>query len=235
MRNKYSETFILSLGGSMICPPSGVDGEFLNKFSNFIRKQVSAKNRRFFIVCGGGDICRKYQEAGRKATNGKATDEDIDWLGTHSTRLNAHLVRTVFADIAHPRIIEHYEMIEKTEEPVIVASGWKPGWSSDYDAVILAEDYGAEKVINMSNIEKVYTADPKKDPHAKPIDDISWKEYRAIVGDKWTPGFSAPFDPIASRLAEELKLNVYVIEGHNFDNLEAILDNKKFVGTIIHS
>ena len=116
---------------------------------------------------------------------------------------------------------------------VLVAAGWKPGFSTDYDAVLLAGRFSADCVINLSNIEKVYTADPKKDPSAKPIDTISWKDYRAMVGDTWEPGKNTPFDPIAAKGAEAMHLKVICAGGRNIENLLNILDNKPFTGSVI--
>jgi uridylate kinase len=116
---------------------------------------------------------------------------------------------------------------------ILVAAGWKPGFSSDNDAVLLAERFGAKMVINLSNIEKVYTDDPRKNPNAKPIDRISWLDFRKMVGDDWVPGKNTPFDPIASRKAEELGLQVICAAGKNLSNLEKIIKNEDFIGTVI--
>ena len=116
---------------------------------------------------------------------------------------------------------------------VLIAGGWKPGFSTDTDAVYLARRFGANRVINLSNIRKVYTDDPKKNPEAKPIDSISWKDFRKIVGDEWVPGKNTPFDPIASRLAEEAGIQVICAEGHSIENTIAILEGKPFEGTTI--
>ena len=59
-------------------------------------------------------------------------------------------------------------------------------------------------VINLSNVEQVYDKDPKKFPDAKPIKKLTWAGMREIVGDKWSPGMNAPFDPIAAQKAQEL-------------------------------
>lgn len=227
-----SNTFVLSLGGSLVVPNGGIDTEFLSEFNTFVRKQVSAKKRRFFIVVGGGVTTRHYQEAAR-AVHGAIEDEDLDWIGIHATRLNAHMVRIIFADIAHSHVIKHYEIIRKVSEPVVIAAGWKPGWSTDYDAVMLCQDYGVQVVINLSNIDQVYDKDPRKHPDSKPIVEMSWKRYRKMVGDKWTPGMNSPFDPIASKLAEELGVTVKILNGKNLDNLAKALDGKRFVGTTI--
>ncbi|MCJ7826604.1 UMP kinase, partial [Patescibacteria group bacterium] len=218
-----SDTFILSLGGSLVVPNGGIDTQFLIAFNEFIRNQVSAKKRRFFIVVGGGIIMRKYRDAAMQV-HGKISNADLDWLGIHATRLNAQLLRTIFIDIAHSRIIKHYEIILKIDEPVAIAAGWKPGWSTDYCAVTLCQDYGVKDMVNMSNIDKIYDKDPKQFPDAKPIDKISWSDYRKISGDEWTPGLNLPFDPIASKLAQELGVTVKILNGKNLDNLEKALD-----------
>ncbi|HCM82862.1 TPA: UMP kinase [Patescibacteria group bacterium] len=227
-----SDAYILSLGGSLVVPNGGIDTQFLKEFNEFIRHQVSAKKRRFFITVGGGTIMRKYRDAATEV-HGTISNADLDWLGIHATRLNAQLVRTIFIDIADPRIIKHYEIILKIDKPVAIAAGWKPGWSTDYCAVTLCQDYGVRDMVNMSNVDKVYDKDPNKFPDAKPIDIISWKEYRKIAGDTWTPGLNLPFDPIASKLAQELGVTVKILNGKNLKNLETALDGKPFVGSTI--
>src|SRR3972149_11634074 len=200
----YKESFILSLGGSLVVPSTGIDTQFLTQFNQFIRQQVSSKKRRFFITVGGGATTRNYQEAARVVRGQEIDDADLDWLGIHATRLNAQMIRAIFRDIADARVIKHYEIILKIEAPVAIAAGWKPGWSTDYCAVTLCQDYGVKEVINMTNIDQVFDKDPRKHPDAKPLTNISWKDYRKIVGDTWIPGMNAPFDPVASRLADEL-------------------------------
>ena len=228
-----NETFILSLGGSLVAPKTGIDTQFLKEFNIFIRKQVSEKNRRFFIVVGGGETAGAFINAGKETLGHELTHDDLDWLGIHSTRLNAQLVRTIFQDIADPRVIKHYEIILKIDQPIAIAAGWKPGWSTDFCAVTLCEDYNIKEVINLSNIDTVYDADPKLHPTAKPIKSISWKDYRNMVGDAWSPRLNLPFDPIASKLAEQLAIRVKVLNGRNLDNIALALDDKPFVGTMI--
>lgn len=223
---------IISLGGSLVVPNGGLDSIFLSAFSEFIREKIS-KDWRFFIVVGGGATARMYIDGARSIV-GSVTDWDLDWLGIHTTRLNAHLLRTIFQDIAHPRIIENYEKkIENLKEPLVVASGWKPGRSTDYDAVILARDYQAGAIINMSNIVSVCDKDPNMYPDARPLHDISWEDFQKLVGNTWHPGRNVPFDPIATKLAHELGLSVYIV-GNDLENLEKIfLGKPDFLGTII--
>ena len=229
---KKEPPIIISVGGSLIVPDGGVDTKFLSSFNRFIRKYV-ALGKRFFLVAGGGKIARHYRDAAKEVV-GDITNEDLDWLAIHTTRVNAHLLRTIFKDIAHPRIIENYEKkIHRLKEPIVIGAGWKPGWSTDYDAVILARDYGGKTIINLSNTYWVYDKDPKKFNDAKPIEKITWEEMEKIVGNKWIPGLSAPFDPIATQLAKELKLTVIVTHGKDFRNLQRLMDGESFKGTVI--
>lgn len=227
------DAFVLSLGGSLVVPKGGIDIEFLTNFNTFIRKQISSRKRRFFITVGGGGTTRNYQDAARAVRREKIEDVDLDWLGLHATRLNAQLVRTIFRDIADPRVIKHYEIILKIDQPLAIAAGWKPGWSTDYCAITLCQDYGIKTLINMTNVDKVYDKDPNKFPDAKPLTKITWAKYRPLIGDKWIPGMNVPFDPIASRLAQEAGITVKILNGKNLDNLAKALDDQEFFGTTI--
>jgi len=234
MGSNYQDKIIISVGGSLVVPSGGINTTFLKKLNSFIRNQLSKHpNRQFFLEVGGGATARQYRDAGQEVIGHELTRDDLDWLGIHATRLNAQLIRTIFRDIAHPYLIKKYEIIRKVTEPVVVAAGWKPGWSTDYDAILLCEDYGAKTVLNLSNIKQVYTDDPKKNPDATPIEHISWEDFRKIVGDEWTPGLNAPFDPIAAKKAQELGVSVIVMSGDDFENIENYFAGKPFVGTTI--
>lgn len=225
---------IISVGGSLIVPNGGIGVDFLKKLNAFIREKLAQdKNRQFFLVTGGGATARNYIDAGQNVIEHQLSRDDLDWLGIHSSRLNAHLVRTIFRDIAHPYIVKNYEIIRKAEESVVVAAGWKPGWSTDYDAILLCGDYGVEEVINLSNVNQVYDKDPKEFADAKPIKKISWADFRKIVGDEWTPGLNAPFDPIAAKKAQELGVKVVIMSGKDFENIEKYFKGEEFVGTVI--
>ncbi len=224
---------VLSVGGSIISPDK-VDYDFLASFKAMISAHLEEnKDERLVFVAGGGAPARVYQEALRKI-NSTAPVELQDWLGIKATHLNAMLLRAVFSDFCRDDVVTDPTAPEVSfTGRVLVAGGWKPGFSTDTDAVYLAKRFGGKKVINLSNIKKVYTDDPRKNPEAKPIDRISWKDFRAMVGNEWNPGLNAPFDPIASRLAEENGMTVIAADGRNIENTRAILSDEPFEGTII--
>lgn len=223
-------TYVLSVGGSLIAPAAGIDTVFLKSLRKFVLQRFD-KGDRLIIVTGGGAVARQYVTASLLVE--KVPEDDQDWLGIHATRLNAHLVKTILRDVAHPEIVTNPNKIMRVKSQVLVAGGYRPGWSTDYVAVLLAKKYKAKTVINLSNIDYVYDQDPNLFPKAKLIKEISWSDFRDIVGSEWHPGLNAPFDPIASQLAEKLKLKVAVLNGGNMMNVNKFLDDQKFKGTVI--
>lgn len=227
------ETIVMSVGGSLIVPDQ-IDTAFLVRFKTFITSQT-AQGRRFIIIAGGGKTARRYQEAA--AAVSELTSEDLDWLGLHATRLNGHLLRTVFHDLAHPVMVTNPDDVLDlpTTAPLIIAAGYRPGASTDLRAVQIADRVKTIKVVNLSNTDYVHTDNPKTNPAAEKIEDITWTEFRKLIPANWDPGLSSPFDPVAAREAERLGIEVAAINGTRLDALASYLDNQPFVGTRIHT
>lgn len=243
------ERIVVSVGGSLIVPDA-IDTNFLSSFRNLILKKVS-EGFSFSIIAGGGKLARRYQEAA-EAVLGDPFDksfdpevlrteglraglhrEDLDWLGIHATRLNGHLLRTLFREQAHHKLIKDPTVADQATDSVLIAAGWKPGWSTDYCAVMAAKTLGAKRLVNLSNIDYVYDEDPHTHPDAKPIEKISWADFRKRIPEEWDPGLSSPFDPVAAREAESLGLEVVVMNGTKLEEFSNYLDRKPFIGTTI--
>ena len=223
------KSIVISLGGSLVVPED-INIDFLKPFVSLVKEYVSL-GYKFVIITGGGKICRNYNNSLKQIIN--PSNEDLDWLGIASTRLNAELVRIAFGDLAYEKIILDPTILPKTDKDVIVGGGWKPGNSSDLVAVYSAKSIGANKIINLSNIDYVYDKDPKKNNDAKAIVKMSWLEFELMFPNEWNPGSHIPFDAIAAREAESLGYEVTILNGNNLDNLRNYLDNKDFIGTTI--
>ena len=223
------ERIIVSVGGSLIVPDA-IDVDFLIRFKTLLLEKVQ-RGYSFTIIAGGGKTARRYQDAATKVT--KLSRQDLDWIGIHSTRLNAQLLRNIFAGYAHPQIIKNPTIDIDADEPVIIAAGWQPGCSTDYVATLIAKNLGARRLVNLSNIDYVYSADPKKYPNAKKIEKVDWKKFRTLIPKEWDPGLSSPFDPVAAQEAEALGLEVAIINGSKLEEFSNYLEGKPFKGTII--
>lgn len=227
---------VISLGGSILVPDEA-DTDLIIAYRDLLDEYASTKGNRAIVVVGGGAPARRYQAAYRavaRRVGESPQDSDAqDWIGIAATRLNAELLRQSLGPLCQdPVVIDPTGHFSFTGS-VLVGAGWKPGFSTDYDAVLLAERFGAEAVINLSNISQVYTADPKTDPTATPLTTVTWSEFLPLVGDTWKPGSNLPFDPVATKKAAALGLQVIAAHGREIENTQAILRGEQFFGTTI--
>ncbi len=223
------QSVVVSVGGSLIVPDQ-IDTGFLSTFKSLVLEKVQ-KGFSFSIIAGGGKTARRYQSAASAVT--PLSREDLDWIGIHSTRLNAQLLRNIFVGYAHPQVVTNPMIELDADEPIIIAAGWQPGHSTDYVAVLMAKMLGATRLVNLSNIDYVYDKDPRAHTSAKKIEKISWADFRKLIPAEWDPGLSSPFDPIAAKEAERLGLEVAIINGTKLTEFSNYLDDKPFVGTVI--
>ena len=214
--------YVISLGGSAIYNNSDFDKKFLDDFRKFI---INSANE-FVIIVGGGNLARKFQEKGRELELSK---DELDELGIKATKINAKYILGLFGKHAYKRVIENPNEIKKIKSKIIICSGWKPGFSTDYVSVYIARMLKISEIINITKIDYVYDRDPKN-KNASPIKKMTWKELRELVGDKWFPGMKKPFDPIASKNSKGL--TVYIIS-NDVHKLKKIIDKKEVCGTVI--
>jgi uridylate kinase len=187
---------------------------------------------RFVLVIGGGRLAREYQKAAGKIV--KVSHEDLDWLGIHATRINAHLLRTIFRREAHPVVIDNPEKpVSIGGYRLIVASGSRPGWSTDYIAARLTARFGAKKFIAAGKPAYVYDKDYTKFANAQPISLLTWQQYRKICSWKWRPGLHAPVDPVAADFARRKRLSAIVVKGTDLKNLSRAIRGESFKGSVI--
>jgi len=222
------DILVVSLGGSLVVRDE-INTEFLRNFKKLILKHV--KRKKFVIVVGGGGICREYVKAAEQIE--KISNDEKDWIGIYASRLNARLVKSLFKEKSNPGIVTNpTENIYFTED-ILIAAGWKPGFSTDFDAVMLAKNFGVKTIVNLTDVDYVYDKDPKKFKDARPLKNITWERYRKIAGGKWTPAMKLPFDPIASKEAEKIGMKVVILNGSKLNNLDNFLSGRKFEGTVI--
>ncbi|MCD5389947.1 MAG: UMP kinase [Candidatus Pacebacteria bacterium] len=229
MAKTFKNTIVIAMGGSLLIPDS-IDISFLKQLKEMMKTLID-QNYQVALVIGGGKYCRHYQNAAREFNN--VNDLDLDWIGIKTIHLNCELVIRSFSDLdVHENIVLKPVDIMGIEKPLIVVGAWEPGCSSDTDAVEIAENLNASRIINFSNTSHVYSEDPNNNSEAEKFETLSWEEYRKLIPSEWTPGLSAPFDPVASKIAQEKGITVAIL-GASIENLENYLNGEKFEGTII--
>lgn len=221
--------FVLSLGGSLITPDA-VDVSFLLRFKQTLLSLMD-EGFRFIVIPGGGATARAYQRALGDMGISDAVEQDR--IGISALKLNAQLLRALFADYAYPHVITNNAQLPEEPFALLIAAGSEPGRSSDAGAVELAQAAGASTVINLSNIAHVYARDPRENPEAESYVLISWEEYRALIPPQWDPGLSTPFDPVASEMAQRAGLAVAILDGSSDTALTRFIREGICEGTLI--
>lgn len=222
--------YIIDLGGSIVNGGS-LESSFLKDFSELVKEYIS-KGKSFGVIVGGGALCREYQNVLKEHFT--INNEDLDTIGIRATKLNAELVRCMLKEYAYPRVLETpHDEIEEGDFRVIVFSGWKTGWSTDYVSALVAKRFENKEVISLSNIAGVYKKEGGVLKEGEILPRLLWDEYEAMSEREWTPGMKLPFDPVATRFAKENAMTVVVLDGRNLQNARNYLEGRAFKGTVI--
>lgn len=222
---------VIDLSGSLI-ERSSAATDYLNEFRATVLAAIdSSDGAKVIIVTGGGALARDYQAAYRQLV-GAPTANAQDWIGIAATRLHGELLRHLFAPDCVAPVITDPTSVNCFPGRVMIAAGWKPGFSTDYDAVLLAQRFGADTVIKLSSVAMVHSSDPNLDADARPLSRMTWDELSRMNDGEWQPGTRLPFDPVATRAAITHGLTV-IFTGSDNGNLRAILDGRPYRGTTI--
>lgn len=224
----FKEKIIIAVGGSLLIP-NAIDVAFIKHLKE-ITLDLVGQGYQVILVPGGGKTARNYQVALQEL--GQHNSDALDWVGIKTIHLNSDFLHRIFAEQDIHDVIYKPEEIEGIQSSIVVKAAFKPGSSSDMGAVRMANISGAKRIINFSNTSHVYSADPRIDPEATRFDVLSWGDYRKLIPSEWTPGMSAPFDPVASKMAQDHGLTVAIL-GASTENLANYLSGAKFEGTIL--
>jgi uridylate kinase len=222
------EHIVFSVGGSLV-NHGAPNTEFLKTLRSCVLDLT--KEYGVILVVGGGAIARSYIEASKVV--GVESPESHDIIGIASTVLNATLVQQMFGDQAYEHVVRDPTHRVETRKHIIVAAGSKPGWSTDYVAVMLAHSHNVKRIINLTNQDYVHDKDPAKHNTAIPLKTVTWVRMREIVGEKWVPGKNTPFDPVACAAAAKFGMQVACIHGSRLPEAEKFVYKHEFVGTLI--
>lgn len=226
------KVIVLSLGGSLIVP-NEIDIKFLEKFRQVIKKHES--KYKFVIVCGGGIIARKYIKALRE----KGKSEYLQSMaGIAITRLNARFMTYFFGRDASSGIPHNMEEVKnlmgKNNIVFCGALRYAERETSDGTAAKIARFLGTE-FINLTAVDGLYTSNPLTHINAKFIPKISWENFLKRANKiKYRPGQHFVLDQEAAETIFKYKIKTYII-GKNLTNLDNLLSEKKFKGTVISS
>ncbi|UCH89138.1 MAG: UMP kinase [Thermoplasmata archaeon] len=220
----------ISIGGSIILQEKK-EVDYLNKLAKLLISQ--SKRNKLFIVVGGGKLARTYIKFARDLG---ADEAFLDDIGIASTRLNARLLIAALDGHAYPKPAKDFDeaWIASKSHSIVVMGGTHPGHTTDAVAAMLGERVGADRFINATAVDGVYSADPNKTPDAKKFKKLTpQKLLELTVTTEHKAGPHVVIDPLAARIIQRSGIPTYVVLGSDLKALREAFAGKAAAGTLI--
>lgn len=233
--SKYNR-ILLKLSGEALAGSKemGIDFERVLEICSEIKNVIETTGVEVAIVVGGGNFWR-----GRSNQNmDRCTSDHIGMLGT---TMNALALQDAFKQLEFEsrvqtgiemrQIAEFYiknradRHLQKGRVVIFGCGTGSPFFSTDTAAALRAAEINADIVLKATNVDGIYTADPKKDLSASKIDDIT---YIDVLNKKLNV-----MDSTATSLCMDNKIPILVYNMNVKGNLKKIIDGEK-VGTLVH-
>ena len=229
-------TQIVALGGSLLRPEEADERTMWFGQLRQMAVHFEGNGRKLGIVVGGGLPAREGITLARESFSDSYR---LDTVGIAATRLNATILQQTLQDIGcnvAPVIPtstnEAAELLESHN--IVVMGGTTPGHTTDAVSVALARDCGASHCVIATNVSHVHDSDPRVNPDAKPIEELTLAELAEITGtEPLGPGGSAAVDPVAVKWAMEASIKLAVLDGRDLSRVEDALEGRPFIGTLV--
>jgi len=228
-----SKTVVVKIGGHLLYEIAQERLQ-IRRIADYaeVFKHATGKKTSLIIVVGGGAPARIYIDAAR---NLGASEALCDQIGILATRLNAWLMIVALGEHAYPHVPSNLQELLNaiSSGRVVVMGGLQPGQSTDAVAAIAAELSGARLMVKATDVDGIYTADPKTNPEAEKIEEASYEEILEVLWrGRIEAGKYALLDPVALRILERSRIPLRVIDGTNPQNLAKALAGQP-IGTLV--
>ncbi len=220
---------VISLGGSILFP--SLEAHTLRAWAPVLCGL--ARSVDLFVVVGGGGEARRYIQAARDTW---ADEAFCDEIGILVTRLNATLLIGALGTAAYPRVaLSPGEAMEYSGRgKIVVMGGVTPAQTTDAVAAVLAERARAALLVNLTSVDGIYSADPKKDPAARKYSRMTPQELLAVVGSGGlAAGSNTVVDMVAAKVVERSRIPLLVLDGRDPRLLERVLFSAEGAGTMV--
>ena len=232
---KYKRILIKLSGESLAGDKkTGIDFDKVLEICSEI-KEIAVKGVEVAIVVGGGNFWR-----GR---SNQQMDRCIsDYIGMLGTTMNALAIGDAFKQLNQDvrvqtgvemrQIAEYYikdraiKHLTKNRVVVFGCGTGSPFFSTDTAAALRAAEIGAEAVLKATNVDGIYTKDPKKYDDAEKIDRITYLE---VLNKKLNV-----MDTTATSLCMDNNIPIIVFDINEKGNLKKLIDGKE-IGTIVEN
>ena len=233
-----STPIIVALGGSLLGPEVDENHSWLSDLCDAC-VELTRRGEKLGLVVGGGFRAREAIAEARATISDVA---ELDEIGIAATRVNASIIiralkargLDVCAEIPETW---HEGASALSTHPIVVMGGTEPGHTTDNVAIRLAICCKATRCIIATNVAHVYDSDPRINPNARTIENMTLSELQGIVGppQHGKAGGSGVIDPIGVAAAVEENLPLAVLDGRDPSILRSAILGGTFTGTTIRT
>nr|GGH96281.1 uridylate kinase [Aquisalinus luteolus] len=186
--NLLYKRVLLKISGEALMGPGqfGIHQETVDRIADQIKEGL-ALGVELSLVIGGGNIFRGLSMAENGMERASA-----DYMGMLATVMNALAMQNALESIGvHTRVMSAIEMtsvcepyirrralrhMEKGRVVIFAAGTGNPFFTTDTTAALRAAEMGCDAVMKGTQVDGVYSADPKKDPSAQRFDELSYMD-----------------------------------------------------------
>ncbi|MBL4638141.1 MAG: UMP kinase [Gammaproteobacteria bacterium] len=227
---------LLKLSGEALMGDAdyGIQPEVITRFAKEI-SELNAQGVELGIVIGGGNIFRgaglaasgmervSADHMGMLATvlNALALQDALEQQGTFCRVMSAIRIDEVCEDYLRRRAIRH---LEKGRVVIFAAGTGNPFFTTDSAASLRAVEIGAELILKATQVDGVYSADPRKDPDATLYSELTYDE---VINKRL-----GVMDTTAVVMCQEQNMPLRVFNVHKKGNLTKIIYGED-IGTLV--
>ncbi|MBT8471373.1 MAG: UMP kinase [Marinicaulis sp.] len=179
---------LLKVSGEALMGPAqyGIDNDTVSRIAQEI-KDAKELGVQVSLVIGGGNIFRGVSPGARGMERASA-----DYMGMLATVMNALAVQNALEQIGlYTRVLSAIEMtaicepyirrrairhLEKDRIVIFAAGTGNPFFTTDTAAALRAAEMGCDALLKGTQVDGVYSADPKKDPNAERFEKLTYHE-----------------------------------------------------------
>lgn len=220
---------VVSIGGSVLLTGRD-DREYLAALGELLRSL--GRSMPLVVTTGGGRTAREYIRLGRELG---LTEVELDELGIEVTRLHARLLAACVGPPtpAHPPTTVALAVHELARASPVILGGTEPGHTTDGVAALLAVRLRAARLVNATDVDGIYDADPRTHPDAQRIDRLAWSDFRTQVAaaTSGAAGQNFLFDRLGADSLARAGIPLSIVGGRDLPNLERAVRGEEFVGS----
>ena len=220
---------VVRIGGSVVGSP--VNEKLIARYVDTL-KRLKSEGHQIVAVVGGGSLAREFIKI---AGNLGLDETNRDWAAIYVSRLFAQLFTMCLANKGCENIPTSLDNAKYCleEGKIVIMGGLYPGMTTDTVAALIGERINADLLVKGSNVDGVYTKDPKKYPDAKKLDKLKFNDLNEFFeSNKHKAGINQIIDPEAVKVLQRCKLRTIILNGYNSENISLAIKGIR-IGTVI--